>query len=107
MKSLRFCASFLVALLLCSCATSPLTVVPRPVVAAQASYDGNSATSGILAAAPDGGFVVTPHFVARWRQMAGPGALIDPPTAPGGYLVTAEQMAQFLALNRKRKAGAP
>lgn len=93
------------------CAT---TVVPQPVEAREASFDGNEQTSGVLSAT-DAGFVVTARFRERFNALAAIyGRAFTPPlVAEAGvtrvsedrWLVSRQAMVQFLEMNSWRRAG--
>lgn len=88
---------------------SSLTIRPTPVVATQASLDGNVANSGAVAETPDYA-VVTPHWVERYNALVKIyGKRWTPPLRPiapavGEQHVTLQQSADFSALNRYRKS---
>lgn len=106
----------LVVLLLSGCSSvQHSAVVPQPVVASTASFDGNVQNSGIVSAGAKG-FHVTPHFLARYDAMLTVNGLhISPPrkagdregitVEPGGYVFDAEAMNRFVELNRLRTSG--
>jgi len=95
-------------------------VVPVPVQAAQASWDGGEQNSGILAATPTG-FRVTGHFRDRYNALvevygkhfapalrADDGLtyrqlLSNPPQ--DSYEIDAQHMQYFIEMNAWRKAG--
>lgn len=105
-------ATILVALP--SCSVRQMTLAPKPITSAEASFDGNSANSGIVEVGAEG-FVVTPHWIARYDALlAKYGARLVPAVAAGdrtgvkastdSYLVTGEVMVRFTRLNQWRKA---
>lgn len=66
----------LVLLLACSCGT----VTTKTNDSHTASYDGNAQNSGILAIAPAGGRIVTPHYRDRYNALIDLyGDQFDPP----------------------------
>lgn len=101
----------LLTLFLAACSS---TVTPATVPSHQASFDGNEQTSGILSRSP-AGYVVTPHFRARYDALvelygrdfkpavtAGAGFVRD---GSGNWIVDRQHMAYFLEMNAWRRAG--
>jgi hypothetical protein len=96
--------------------TACTTVTPERVTAAAASYDGNAQTSGFIAAAPGGGYVVTPHLRERYNDLIAyygrdfrPALAKDDGITPAGdgrnYVLDREHAVKFLEMNQWAKAG--
>ena len=108
-----YCALWLSLALLALLPGCNSTIVPGPVHAEQASFDGNEQNSGIGSSSP-AGFVVTDHFRARYNGLiATYGRDFSPPLKPddgaaplgeGRWLVTKQAMVNFLTMNQWRKA---
>jgi hypothetical protein len=89
-------------------------VVPDPVYAREASFDGNDQTSGVLVSTPSG-FVVTENFRRRYNALIAtyggdfnPILKPDQNIAPIGddrWLISKQGMIDFLEMNTWRKAG--
>jgi len=90
------------------------TVIPVPVEAREASFDGNDQTSGVLAST-QAGFTVTGHFRDRLNALVAIyGRDFSPPlkkdhgttrTPDGNWLITRQAMVDFLEMNAWRRAG--
>ena len=99
---------------LSGCSVRSQTVIPAPVVAKEASFDGNRMDSGDRAYGVDGA-EKSEHWYARYRALAKIyGNKFTPPIDPddmrgiekmeGGYLVTAEISARFTKMNMLAKS---
>ncbi len=104
-----------IALLLCCCvALAGCQVTPDVVTPNVISYDGTGRTSGVISTHDDG-FVVTPHFRARYNALikeygkffkpalkkdAGMEALYD-----ATWLIDREHMVKMLQMNTWYKSG--
>ena len=111
-RALTFLA-VLLAVSLSGCGTA-LTVAPSNVSTKQASWDGGSQNSGIIESIP-GGFIVTPHFLARYAALVDkygrnfvPRLVSDEgitTNASGDIIIDAEHMTYFLRMNAWEKSG--
>ena len=101
----------LVALIATGCAT---TIVPRPVVDQQASFDGNEANSGFLRFNADGSGVITSRARERYNALIArygdrftvplkPDAGLKPIPGTGTWEIAAEYLVKFATMNRWRK----
>lgn len=111
-------AALSAALLICGCAK---TIIPKPVVEQQASWDGNEQNSGFLGFTADGHGILTGHARDRYN------ALIDlygkdfhPPlehdagigTAPPAsgipaFSIDGQHLEYFLQMQRRYRSGRP
>ena len=90
------------------------TVVPQPVEATQASFDGSAQTSGVLLSTATG-FVVTSHFRERYNALiAVYGGDFAPPLKPDAgiapigedrWLISKQAMVWMLEMSAWRRAG--
>lgn len=106
--------AFLVALLSAWLTGCGHTVIPEPVEAMSASFDGNAQTSGVIASTP-AGFVVTAHFRERYNALVEVyGRDFSPPLKAdaglarqpdGQWLITRQRMVDFLEMNAWKRAG--
>ena len=97
-------------LLTTGCAT---TVVPHPVPAAVASFDGNEQTSGVIGSTPSG-FIVTDNFRMRYNALiATYGSDLPTPATtdsgiarigPDRWLIVKSRMVDFLEMNAWSRA---
>lgn len=106
------------AFLFSACSIRQQTVSPPPIVSTHASFDGNVANSGLIGPDNQGGFYVTPHFIARYDSLLVKyGERLSPavktgdrrgivPASDGNFQVTAEMVARFRQMNLWRKADA-
>lgn len=92
------------------------TITPDRVTSEAASFDGNEQNSGVIAATP-AGYIVTPHFVARYNALAKiygdrfqPALLPDAGVTallsnPPQLVIDREHMVKFLEMNAWNKMG--
>lgn len=104
-----------------ACTVRQQSVVPRPIVSHEASFDGNAQNSGIVNV-DEHGFIVTSHWLDRYDAMLAvfgthfspaikPGDRIGvealptlQPSIPKTFRVTSEVMVRFTRMNQWRKA---
>lgn len=108
--------SFLIGLIFIGCSVPSQTVISKPIVSTEASFDGNQNDSGLKEF--DGqGFIVSQHWMNRNDSMLAKfGERFLPPVKSGDrrgvekvgsdYRVTAEVLVRFTRMNFWRKAEA-
>jgi len=109
--------AFALLILLTSCGT----VIPKPVQANVASYDGGAQNSGLICMTTNStgevtGAVITPHARDRYNALVTlystnffPRLEIDAgiTPAPPNFRIDAEHLVDFMRMNRWHKAAAP
>lgn len=90
------------------------TIVPAPVVAQQASYDGGAANSGVLQLDTTGA-IITAHardrynaLIALYGREFAPALVADAGITPlpdGTFRITAQALTNFALMNAWRKTG--
>ncbi len=99
------------SLLVGGCAS---TVIPKPVQAAVASWDGNEQNSGFIAFAPQGGGYITAHdldgynaLVEDYGKHFAPALRVNDGIAPAtnNFYIDAEHLSNFATMKRWRREG--
>lgn len=112
MLKLHLCLIALAVSLLAGCSTTIIPVVP---VDSQASFDGNTQNSGLLAFDGAGNGILTAHARDRYNSLAADyGATFKPPvkfddgitsTGTNTFLIDRQHLVYFASMTRWHRAG--